>query len=77
MGGPFSSRLIAVRIDRIIRAQDLSAKPPQLLAILDALGGHHELREVGRGELLVERQIETRCARAHEIDVVIDFRRAC
>ena len=57
----------------ILRAQQLAPARHQLLAILDALGRDHELREVGRRQLLIERQIEARRAGADEIDEVVDF----
>ncbi len=47
-----------------------------LFALLDALGRDHELCEVRRGELLIERQEEARCARSDEIDEMVDLRTA-
>ncbi len=59
---------------RIVVAQHGVEILGELLAILDGFRGDHELREIRRGELLVERQIETRRTRADEVDEVVDFR---
>ena len=77
IGGPFSSRADAraQRVEYFV-SQDRVEIARQMLAVLDALGGDHELREVGRRELLIERQVEARRAGADEVDVMIDFRTA-
>src|SRR5690606_30059010 len=52
---------------------DLVGQPvAQFLARVDAFGTHHELGEVGRGELLVQRQVEARRTGADVGDEVVD-----